>query len=168
MNSHRLFALSLIFSTALLAACGGGGGGNNDPIFPAPVDPEPGNPTLADADNDTIPDATDNCVNDPNTDQADADVNGEGDACDPMPTTYAFENADGASTVSYTGQTARQVLINDLVDALNSLERNAANVPADVASDLDFYICLDPDIRDASYPPTFELSDGELMILLGG
>tara|TARA_R110002072_G_scaffold302174_1_gene484226 strand:- start:2037 stop:3686 length:1650 start_codon:yes stop_codon:yes gene_type:complete len=164
MNSHRLFALSLIFSTALLAACGGGGGGNNDPIFPAPVDPEPGNPTLADADNDTIPDATDNCVNDPNTDQADADVNGEGDACDPMPTTYAFENADGASTVSYTGQTARQVLINDLVDALNSLERNAANVPADVASDLDFYICLDPDIRDASYPPTFELSDGELMI----
>lgn len=164
MNSHRLFALSLIFSTALLAACSGGGGGNNDPIFPAPVDPEPGNPILADADNDGVLDPDDNCVNDSNADQADADVNGEGDACDPMPTTYAFENTDGVSTVSYTGQTARQLLIVDNVSALNALERSADNVPADVATDLDFYICLDPDIRDASYPPTFALPEGELMI----
>ena len=164
MNSHRLFTLSLIFSTALLAACSGGGGGNNDPIFPAPVDPEPGNPILADADNDGVLDPDDNCVNDSNADQADADVNGEGDACDPMPTTYAFENTDGVSTVSYTGQTARQLLIVDNVSALNALERSADNVPADVATDLDFYICLDPDIRDASYPPTFALPEGELMI----
>ncbi len=164
MNSHRLFTLSLIFSTALLAACSGGGGGNNDPIFPAPVDPDPGNPILADADNDGVLDPDDNCVNDSNADQADADVNGEGDACDPMPTTYAFENTDGVSTVSYTGQTARQLLIVDNVSALNALERSADNVPADVATDLDFYICLDPDIRDASYPPTFALPEGELMI----
>ena len=104
MNSQRLFGLSLIFISALsLSACGGGGGSNDEP-FINPMEPlDPVAPPVVDTDNDTIPDVTDNCVNDPNTDQADADVNGEGDVCDPMPTTYAFENANGASTVSYTG-----------------------------------------------------------------
>ncbi|MDG2272727.1 MAG: hypothetical protein P8L39_10510, partial [Halioglobus sp.] len=166
MKLLRLFAYSLIFSPLLLSACGGGG--SNDDVIISPVDPvdpvDPVVPPIADADNDGVPDANDNCVNDPNADQADADVNDKGDVCDPMPTTYAFENTDGVSTVSYTGQTARQVLIDDLVSALNALERSAANVPANVASDLDFYICLDPDIRDASYPPSFDLSGGELMI----
>ena len=165
MNSQRLFGLSLIFISALsLSACGGGGGNNDEP-FINPIEPvDPVAPPVVDTDNDTIPDVTDNCVNDPNTDQADADVNGEGDVCDPMPTTYAFENANGASTVSYTGQTARQILLSDLVTKLNSLERSADNVPAQVASDLLFYICLDADIRDPDYPPTFKLSDDGLMI----
>ncbi|MDG2048407.1 MAG: DUF4856 domain-containing protein, partial [Halioglobus sp.] len=163
MKSQRLFGLSLILaSTLLLAACGGSS--NSDNPFINPVDPvDPVDP-VADADSDGVPDDSDNCVNDPNADQADADVNGEGDACDPMPTAYAFANTEGVSTVSYTGQTARQVLIDDHVSALNALERSAANVPANVESDLDFYICLDPDIRDENYPPSFDLSGGELMI----
>ena len=36
----------------------------------------------ADADGDGVPDATDNCPNAPNPDQADVDADGEGDACD--------------------------------------------------------------------------------------
>ncbi|MGV6808242.1 MAG: PKD domain-containing protein, partial [bacterium] len=49
----------------------------SDPITPvvAPVD----------TDNDTIPDATDNCPNNANTDQADADNDGVGDVCDSTP-----------------------------------------------------------------------------------
>ena len=165
MKSQRLFGLTLILvSTLALAACGGGGGNNDEP-FINPVDPvDPVAPPVVDTDKDTIPDATDNCVNDPNTDQADADVNGKGDVCDPMPTLYEFENADGVSTVSYTGQTARQVLLGDLVTKLNTLKRSADNVAKTVASDLQFYICLDPVIRDENYTPTFKLSDDGLMI----
>jgi hypothetical protein len=49
----------------------------SDPITPvvAPVD----------TDNDTIPDTTDNCPNNANTDQADADNDGVGDVCDSTP-----------------------------------------------------------------------------------
>ena len=40
----------------------------------------------ADADEDGILDNVDNCINDANTDQADADADGIGDVCDPEPT----------------------------------------------------------------------------------
>lgn len=39
-------------------------------------------PAPADTDGDGVPDATDNCVNDPNANQADADGDGIGDACE--------------------------------------------------------------------------------------
>ena len=39
--------------------------------------------TASDSDSDGIDDSVDNCVDDPNPDQADADTDGEGDACDP-------------------------------------------------------------------------------------
>jgi hypothetical protein len=38
---------------------------------------------VVDSDNDSVPDAEDNCPNTPNSDQADLDNDGEGDACDP-------------------------------------------------------------------------------------
>src|SRR5690606_21401999 len=38
-----------------------------------------------------------------------------------VPSTYTFPNADDVSTVSYTGQTKRHILIEDLVVAMNNL-----------------------------------------------
>lgn len=38
-----------------------------------------------DTDGDTVPDCVDNCPDTPNPEQADADMDGEGDACGPMP-----------------------------------------------------------------------------------
>jgi thrombospondin type 3 repeat protein len=42
-------------------------------------------PPPSDTDGDGVPDATDNCPSTANTDQADADADGQGDACDPTP-----------------------------------------------------------------------------------
>lgn len=77
-----------------------------------------------------------------------------------LPDTYNFSNEDGADTVSFTGQVARQMLISDLVDFMNSLTRDAGNVPADVVEDLNYYFDLDPDVRDPGYTPVFDLSGG--------
>ena len=50
--------------------------------------------TEPDTDSDTIPDATDNCPNESNTDQADLDEDGIGDACDPDIDGDGFDNED--------------------------------------------------------------------------
>ncbi len=152
MNFRQIFLV--IIMTTFLAACGGGGGGGGN------QDPQP----PADADSDGIADADDNCVNDANEDQADSDVDGEGDACDPIPTTYTYENESSESTVFYDGQNARQILISDLVDAMNALTRDAGNVPADVVESLEFYYSLDAATRDGSYTAVFNLSGGENLI----
>jgi hypothetical protein len=76
-----------------------------------------------DADGDGVPDASDNCPNDANADQADADSDGLGDACDPnsyapavgtaaadangnegspLSTSGSFTDADGNSTLTIT------------------------------------------------------------------
>ncbi|BFM07362.1 DUF4856 domain-containing protein [Halioxenophilus aromaticivorans] len=139
-----------------LTACGGGGGGGSNSGGSTP--------TVADADNDTVEDSADNCPNDANTDQLDSDLDGAGDACDPLPTMYAYSDENGADTVSYTGQTARQVLLTDLVTAMNATSRDAGNVPADVVDDLNYYYSLDAATRDASYVATFALAGGENII----
>jgi hypothetical protein len=53
-------------------------------IVPTPT-PTPGPPVDDDADDDGIPDATDNCLTMPNTNQAEADADFLGDACDNCP-----------------------------------------------------------------------------------
>ncbi len=153
MQLRTLAVLLAVLSTVTITGCGGGGGGGSS-----------NTPTVQDADSDGIADADDNCVNDANADQADSDVDGAGDACDAIPTTYAYEDENSANTVSYTGQTARQVLVSDLVDAMNAQTRDAVNVPAGVVTDLEFYYSFDSALRDASYTATFDLSGGENII----
>jgi hypothetical protein len=107
-----------------------------------------------DQDGDTLGNADDNCPLVANTDQADADVNGAGDACDAMPTTYAFTNtyfsAEENSSVSYTGQTARQVLISDMAYYMSTvLTDDAANTVDSVKSSLNFFVYgTDADVTD--------------------
>jgi len=59
-----------------LAACG-----SSDSTAPTPDQPDTGKP-LVDTDNDGVLDWADNCPNDANTDQADFDGDGVGDACE--------------------------------------------------------------------------------------
>ena len=80
----------------------------------------------SDADGDGIGDNADNCVNTANGAQLDADGDTVGDACDSSnaPDTYGdFASAfiDGESSISYTGQVARQMLILGLVNTMTSV-----------------------------------------------
>lgn len=113
----------------LLAACGGSSssGGSTDTGDSAQV--------VADADSDGVEDSADNCPDDANEDQADSDVDGAGDACDAIPTSYAFTNAQEEDTVSYTGQTKRHIFIEDMVDTIQTLVEGG--VPTDGAPDAD-------------------------------
>ncbi len=111
----------------------------------------------SDMDGDTIANDADNCPMIANLDQADADVNGSGDACDAMPTTYAYTNtffsADASDSVSYTGQTARQLLIADMAYFMTQLRDDAANTQESVQSSLDFFIRgKDADVTDTLMP----------------
>ena len=137
-----------------LVACGGGGGGSPAPA-PAPVPvadsdsdgvnddqdafPNDANETV-DTDEDGVGDNGDNCLSDANADQLDSDANGAGDACDPIPETYSFTSSfiDGESSVSYTGQTARQLLILGLVDEMVSLTERPGE-EATVVAELSLY-----------------------------
>ena len=111
----------------------------------------------SDMDGDTIANDADNCPLTANLDQADADVNGSGDACDAMPTTYAYTNtfftADASNSVSYTGQTARQILIADMAYFMTELKDDAANTQESVRASLDFFIRgKDADVTDTLMP----------------
>ena len=103
-----------------------------------------GNVCDDDQDGDTLANDLDNCPLNANLDQADADVNGRGDACDAMPTVYAYDNANytgSSSSVSYTGQTARQLLVADMAYYMEKvLTDDAANTAASVTTSLDFFI----------------------------
>ena len=106
-----------------------------------------------DQDGDTVGNADDNCPLVANTDQADADVNGSGDACDAMPTNYSYNNdmfTGSDSSVSYTGQTARQVLIADMAYYMSTkLSDDAANTATSVIEDLEFFVYgTDADVAD--------------------
>jgi len=149
---HLIPAAFLVLSSSfLLTACGGGS--SNPPA-----------PSVADADSDGVADSSDNCPNTANADQMDSDLNGQGDACDALPTSYAFEDEAGNTTVSYTGQTARHILVSDLVDAMNGLSRDAGNDSNEVVEDLEFYYSLDAGVRDPGYTAMFDLIGGENII----
>ena len=88
----------------------------------------------ADSDGDGIGDNADNCPNASNADQSDVDGDTTGDACDSTnaPATYTFNSSitDGASSVSYTGQVARNFMILGLVDEAEGLTEGVNSVDA--------------------------------------
>jgi len=165
--------VALIFG---LYACGGGGGSSSAPL-PAPVvvadtdgdgvdddsDAFPNDDSESvDTDADGVGDNSDNCLNDANADQLDSDANLKGDACDAIPTTYAFNSSitEGESSVSYTGQTARQLLMLGLVDAMSRLTERPGEESA-VDNELSLYI--NGDGADAT-PHDFDVKAGEPVI----
>ena len=127
--------LVLLFLSTIVA-CGGGGSSE---------------PQVIDTDADGVADSADNCVDVANANQADADANGKGDACDAMPTTYAYTNstyADNADSVSYTGQVARQLLILGLVNQMTSLEDSGVNNSSEVETTLLNYVSNPDSVLD--------------------
>lgn len=133
--THARRSLALI---ALLALAAVGCSGSDD-------DPPPNPP--GDADGDGVVDADDNCVNDTNPEQADSDVDGPGDACDPIPTAYAYESAlvAGQSSVAYAGPTKQHALLERLVETVLALQ----DAPGSVEDDLNFFFRFDADASDA-------------------
>jgi hypothetical protein len=124
MNKYasKLITLAFVACVSLfLVACGGGSGSSSPPPPAPPIVEDPPPP---DTDEDGVIDDEDNCPEDANADQIDSDANGKGDACDPMPLVYSAKGYAGDGTddgVSYTGQTARQVLQLKLVDYMESI-----------------------------------------------
>lgn len=78
-----------------------------------------------------------------------------------VPDTYSFESqiTAGESAVSYTGQTARQMLIEDLVTALQGLQDDPGADATAIENDLDFYIGGNVDNTNYNYS-----LDGETLI----
>lgn len=114
----RWYALFMaILATLTLSACGGS---NSDDQPPADEEQQDDN----------------------DNDGGDTD---DGDGLD-VPTTYTFPNADGESTVSYTGQTKRHILLEDLVVAMNGLAEDAGQ--DSVEAGLNFYFRFDSATSD--------------------
>lgn len=78
-----------------------------------------------------------------------------------VPATYSFDSqiTAGESAVSYTGQTARHMLIEDLVTALQGLQDDPGADDTAVANDLDFYVGGNVDNTNYNYS-----LDGETVI----
>lgn len=133
----------------------GDGVGDNGDAFPN--DPN----ETSDADDDNVGDNSDNCLMVANADQVDSDRNGEGDACDPIPTQYAYQSTfDDGDSVSYTGQTARQLLMLGLVRAVVGLTERPGEEDA-IRSELRFYITGE---GADDVPHGFTVSGGEPVI----
>ncbi|WP_051083987.1 DUF4856 domain-containing protein [Gilvimarinus chinensis] len=139
MNIRELSLLALLFGSLTLVGCGGGGDSDDPVETPEPTPVED---------------------NDDNSDGDNAgDDSGDDEAEDNLPTTYEFSNSNGEDTVSYTGQTKRQILIDDLVAEMNGLTEDAA---ADVESQLNFYFRYDAATSD-DLTPQFDL-EGESLL----
>jgi hypothetical protein len=171
MNLKLLLSKSLIgLFVCFLVACGGSGGSSTpDPVVTDSdgdgvaneADAFPNDPDeSADADSDTVGDNADNCVATANQSQVDSDVNGSGDACDPMPVNYEFTNSmftADSDSVSYTGQTARHLLISGMVDYMSSMVESG-KTKEDFITDLNLYITGDG-VNDT--PTGFTLKNGD-------
>ena len=159
MNNRIPSLFFIIFSALIMTACGGDDNDSPNPqatVTPTPT-PTPTQTTVpvdADRDNDGVDDPIDNCPDDANTNQADVDVDGVGDACDEaLPTTYMFESVINApeSAISYTGQTKRHVLIKLLNDEIAALEEDATASPDDLMANIfNFYFRYDGTTSDGT------------------
>ena len=145
MNKYasKLITLAFVACVSLfLVACGGGSSGSSSPPPPPPPAEDPPPP---DTDADGVIDDEDNCPEDANADQIDSDANGKGDACDPMPLVYSAKGYAGDGTddgVSYTGQTARQVLQLKLVDYMESIVESPGEFDT-ISAGMRFYMTGD-------------------------
>ena len=113
-----------------------------------------------DSDGDGVPDALDAFPKDP-SETTDADANGVGDNADPITLTYTYMGAaaDGSS-VSYSGQTARQMLISAMKAEIGKLTEDIGNEDT-VRATLNFYMTGDG-VDDT--PHGFTVKGGEPVI----
>ena len=130
--------MALVLTAMLIVGCGGtkwdardddaDGVENGSDAYPSNA------AESADSDGDGIGDNADNCVNASNADQSDVDGDTTGDACDSTnaPAIYTFSSSitDGASSVSYSGQVARNFMILGLVDEAEGLTEGVNSVDA--------------------------------------
>lgn len=75
---------------------------------------------------------------------------------------YYFENAMGETSVSYTGQTYRHLLIYDVkatIDGLDTRLQSTVAVPGDITADLMFYLVDIKDIDVSMAPHQFSTGD---------
>ncbi|MCB9857582.1 MAG: tandem-95 repeat protein [Phycisphaerales bacterium] len=115
-----------------------------------------GNPTPTDSDGDGIADASDNCPNTANADQADADNDGIGDACDttpnpgtnPTPNQAPTANDDSATTDEDTAVVIP--ILNNDTDSDSSLEPSSVVVTSGPANGT---IAVDAGNGDVTYTP---------------
>ncbi len=113
-----------------------------------------------DRDGDGIPDDQDAFPDDP-TETTDADANGVGDNAQPIALTYNYMGgASDGSSVSYTGQTARQMLISAMKAEIGNLEE-AIGMEDTVRARLNFYMTGDG-VDDT--PHGFTVAGGEPVI----
>ena len=135
----------------------GGGGGAPNPGDAAPggqvvepPDAEPVGPP-GDADDDGVPDATDNCPNDANNDQSDTDGDGAGDVCDRPP------DADGDGILDADDLCPNDPRPTDDVDGdgVGGVCDNCAGVPNFSQTDTD-----DDGVGDACEVPGDDDGDG--------
>ena len=113
-----------------------------------------------DRDGDGVPDELDAFPDDP-TETTDADANGVGDNAQPIALTYNYMGAasDGSS-VSYTGQTARQMLISAMKAEIGGLTEEIGMEDA-VRARLNFYMTGDG-VDDT--PHGFTVAGGEPVV----
>ncbi len=105
------------------------GDGRGDLCDVCPLDPMStacSTPSATDVDNDTVPNATDNCPGDPNTSQVDADGDQKGDVCDPCPSQANPAGAicpppPGIPATIYAVKSPTSTLLNQRVQLTNVL-----------------------------------------------
>jgi hypothetical protein len=131
--------MALLVAGVLMAGCGGGtkydardddsdGVENGSDAYPNDATES------ADSDSDGVGDNADNCVNSANADQSDVDGDTIGDTCDSSnaPVTYTFNSSitPEESSVSYTGQVARNFMVLGLVKEAEGLDETVNAVDA--------------------------------------
>ena len=150
MNTKNYsMALSLMLSLGI-TACGGGGSDSSDPV--ANVSPTP------DAISSETPDPVSSSTPDPVTDPTPDSV--------ALPATFSFASQimEGESAVSYTGQTKRHLLIDNLNRDIAATVEDGTADPADILSEtLNFYFDFDGTADGQEHE--FVAGDGSLPVI---